>query len=233
VTDQARQPVPPLLPERARRPAAVLVACCAALIAIGAVQVAGRSRGSGPDHAVDTWIVGHLGSHYTVLRSVVDIGGGIATIVLAAALVIGCLLVRRVNGALLALISAVLASIVTEAVLKPLVHETIGSPPALTYPSGHTTDVVTIATVVVVLLLNPPRGRPGRLALIAIPVVVALIACAVAVSLIAIHWHYFTDTVAGAAVGVAVVLLTAFALDIHSVRTFLASERSAGRSISD
>jgi len=228
VTDQARQPVPPLLPAGARRPAAVLVLCCAAVITVGALAAAGRSRGSGPDNAVDSWIIGHLGSHYTLLRPVADIGGGIATAVLAAALVIGCLLVRRVNGALLALISAVLASVVTEAVLKPLVHETIGSPPALTYPSGHTTDVVTIATVIVVLLLNPPRGRLGRLALIAIPVLLALIACAVAVSLVAIRWHYFTDTVAGAAVGIAVVLLTALALDVPAIRLRLptASSRS-------
>lgn len=218
MTDRAPPPVPPLLPQRARRPAAVLVACCAALIAIGAVAAAGRSQASGPDDAVDSWIVGHLGGHLSALQVVVDLGDAIATSVLTAALVIGCLLARRINGALLALISAVLASGLTELVLKPIVHETIGSPPALSYPSGHTTNVVTLAAVVVVLLLNPPHGRPPFAARVAVAVMVALIACAVAVSLIAIHWHYFTDTVAGAAVGVAVVLLTAFGLDIHRVR---------------
>jgi len=196
----------------------VLVLCCAALIAVGAVAAAGRSQGSGPDHVVDTWIVGHLAGHPAALLAVAAVGGDLGTLVLTAALVIGCVLARRSNGALLALVSALLASALTELVLKPIVHETIGSPPALSYPSGHTTNVVTLAAVVVVLLLNPPHGRPPFAARVAVAVMVALIACAVAVSLIAIHWHYFTDTVAGAAVGVAVVLLTAFGLDIHRVR---------------
>jgi membrane-associated phospholipid phosphatase len=218
VTDQARRRVPPLLPQRARWPAAVLVACCAALIAVGAVPAAGRSRGSGPDHAVDSWIAGHLGGHYAALQAVADIGSGIGTTVLTAALVIGCLLARRVNGALLAVISAVLASVLTELVLKPLVHETIGSPPALSYPSGHTTDAFSLVAVSIVLLLAPPGGRPRPGLRLLLAVLSVLVGCAVAVSLIAIHWHYFTDTVAGAAVSVAVVLLTAFALDSHWIR---------------
>jgi len=199
----------------------VLVICCAALIAIGAIAAAGRSSGSGPDDAVDSWILAHVSSHSAVPWRVADIGGGIVTAAVTAALVIACLAARRVNGALLALVSVLLATVLTERVLKPLVGETIGSPPALSYPSGHTTEVVTLAAVVAVLLLNPPRGRPGRGARVAVVVAAALIACAVAVSLIAIRWHYFTDTVAGAAVGIAVVLLTALTLDIHRVRSRL------------
>jgi len=203
----------------------VLVACCAALIAIGAVAAAGRSQASGPDDAVDSWIVGHLGGHLSALQVVVDLGDAIATSVLTAALVIGCLLARRINGALLALISAVLASGLTELVLKPIVHETIGSPPALSYPSGHTTDAFSLAAVCVVLLLNPPGGRPAPALRVLLGVLAVLVGCAVAASLIAIHWHYFTDTVAGAAVGIGVALLTAFGLDIHRLRNRLSMIR--------
>jgi membrane-associated phospholipid phosphatase len=40
-----------------------------------------------------------------------------------------------------------------------------------------------------------------------------MVAGAVAVALVGRHAHYFTDTVGGAAVGTAVVLVTAFFLD--------------------
>jgi membrane-associated phospholipid phosphatase len=128
---------------------------------------------------------------------------------------------RRVNGALLARISAAAASVLTELLLKPLVHETIGRPPALSYPSGHTTDAFSLVMVCIVLLLAPPGGRPAPPLRLLLAVLAVLVGCGVAVSLIAIHWHYVTDTVAGAAVGVGVALLTAFGLDIHRIRNRL------------
>jgi membrane-associated phospholipid phosphatase len=87
--------------------------------------------------------------------------------------------------------------------LKPLVHRTyIGQ---VVYPSGHTATIAALAATATVLLLAPPRpemARPLRVLILAM----AYLACvAVVVGVIAVRFHYFTDTVAGAAVGIGTV----------------------------
>jgi membrane-associated phospholipid phosphatase len=218
MSDRARQPVPPLLPAPARQAALAVIGGCTVLVAVGAAAAAGRSSGDSLDRPVDRWILDHLGAHYRLLHAVADIGAGLPLLALTAVLVLACLAAGRLNGAILTVVSLAIASGLTELVLKPLVHETIGRPPALSYPSGHMTNAFSLIAVIAVLLVSPPSGRPGRRLRLALAIIAVLIGAAVAVSLIGIRFHYFTDTVAGAAVATAVVLACTFLLDTAVVR---------------
>lgn len=217
----ASEPVAPLLPAWARRPAAIAVACCAVLVGVLGGFAANRSHGNAVDRPVDAWLRHHLSSHLHALSDISYLGGSQLGIVLTAALVLACLVARRVNGALLAFVSVVVAIGVTELVLKPLVHETIKG--SLTYPSGHTASLFTLTAVIGVLLLNPPHWRPGRSVRIVLMAGLVAISCVVAVATIALNYHYFTDTIAGAALGTGVTLATAFPLDRPGVRRQLAA----------
>ena len=213
MTDQALKPAWPLLPERARRTAGLTLVGCVVVLAAGAIGAAGRSRPNSLDRPVDQWVITTFHTHLNGMDQIVDLGNPTPIIALTVIIVLGCLAVRRVNGAILAVVAVLVANALTEAVLKPIVHETIGHPGVLSYPSGHTTSVFTVVAVVAVLLVDPPRTRlPGwlRLALVILAVAVG---CVVAVSLIGIQFHYFTDTIGGVCVAVGTVLAITLLLD--------------------
>jgi undecaprenyl-diphosphatase len=84
------------------------------------------------------------------------------------------------------------------------------------------------ATVTVLLLASPQPGRANTLR-VALPALACLVGCIVAVAVIGLRWHYFTDTVAGAAVGIGTVCGLALALDLPTVRSRLGRASRAGR----
>lgn len=211
-------------------PAAIVAICCAAVFAAGAIAGAGKSHGNTLDQPVDRWVIGHLQAHLNRMYQVADLGGPKPAVVVTVIVILGCLAVRRVNGAILAPAAVLIANGLTEFVLKPAVGETIGHPGVLSYPSGHSTSAFTLVAVVVVLLINPPRTRlPGWLRL-ALAIILVAIGCAVAVSLVVIQFHYFTDTVGGACVATGVVLVIALLLDAPAARARMGrwSSRSGG-----
>jgi membrane-associated phospholipid phosphatase len=57
---------------------------------------------------------------------------------------------------------------------------------------------------------------------VAIPAAACLLGCIVAAAVVGLRWHYFTDTVAGAAVGIGTVCGLALMLDLTDVRSWLA-----------
>jgi membrane-associated phospholipid phosphatase len=70
-----------------------------------------------------------------------------------------------------------------------------------------------LAATCTVLLAGPARPRlPGVVRLLLV-LGAALIAAAVATAMVALGYHYFTDTVAGTAVAIGMVLLTALLID--------------------
>ncbi len=92
---------------------------------------------------------------------------------------------------------------------------------ALTYPSGHTATIFALAATVGILLLSPRRpGRSGVLRVL-IPAVACLLGGVVASAVIGLRWHYFTDTVAGAALGIGTACALALLLDLPVVRRWL------------
>jgi membrane-associated phospholipid phosphatase len=222
---QARQ-LPRLIPDHARRPAAIAAACCLALVAVLGALAAHRASGNAVDRPVDSWLLRNLGSHTRVLTDIVSLGDRLEVTVLTAVLALACVAARRINGAILAVISVVVAVGLTEFILKPLVHETING--SLTYPSGHTASLFALIGVVAVLMLAPPGRRPGPALRLLLVLGLILAGGIVAVALISLHYHYFTDTIAGAAVGAGVALATSFLLDGSAIRRWLAAA-SPGR----
>src|SRR5215472_4140529 len=202
----------PLLPPALRRAAALVATGCVAVTASLGLAFAGQARPDGLDAAVDAHVHSGLAQYQEQLRLLTKLGGQVPIAVLTTALILACLTTRRWRGAALAGLAVPGAVALTEYVLKPLVGRTILSGYDC-FPSGHTTALVALAATCAVLLAGPARPRlPGavRLLLILGP---ALAAAAVATAMVARGYHYFTDTVAGTAVAIGTVLLTALLID--------------------
>jgi len=209
---QPHEPVPrPLLPPGARRPAALALAGCVAVTAALAVAFARQSRADRLDAAVDARIRGGLDQYHGLLNLLAGLGGLLPVAVLTAALVLGCLVARRWRGAALAGLSVPAAVALTEYALKPLVGRSISGDPS--FPSGHATAIFALAATSAVLLANPTRPRLPRAMRRPLMGAAVVVAAAVATAMVALGYHYFTDTVAGAAVGIGMVLLTALLID--------------------
>jgi membrane-associated phospholipid phosphatase len=206
------RPGSPLIAPAARRWAFALMACCGILVAVLGVLFAHQARPDSFDRAVDSPIISWFGGHQGLSLWLAGPGSTIPATVLCAALVLGCLLTRRTKGAVLAGLALPLAVGLDDGVLKHLVHRTyLGQ---LTYPSGHTTAIVTIGASAAVLFLGPQRPARAAALRLAIPAIACLLAVAVAVGVIGLQWHYFTDTVAGAAVSIGTVCGVALGLDL-------------------
>jgi undecaprenyl-diphosphatase len=216
----------PLLAASARPRAGVLLVGCAVLVAVLGLVFARQNTADRFDHAVDSPVIAWFAGHHALALWLAFPGSMIPAVVLTAALTIGCLLTGRRRGAVLAILAVPVTAVITDWLLKPLVHRTyIGQ---VVYPSGHTATIVALAAAVTVLLLAPPRPEMPSWLRTLILAVAYLTALAVAVGVIAVRFHYFTDTVAGAAVGVGTVCGLALVLDlIPAVRPSRIPRRSA------
>ncbi len=90
-----------------------------------------------------------------------------------------------------------LAAVLVELAAKPLVGRHFEG--VLSYPSGNVTNVAAVSTALV--LAAPPRFRA------LVVVLGAAATTAMTVAVIGLRWHLPTDALAGAALGVGVVLL--------------------------
>jgi undecaprenyl-diphosphatase len=210
----------PLLAPSARPWAGALLACCAILVAALGVLFARQASADGLDHAIDSQVIAWLGGHRGLLLWLAAPGSLIPAGALCAVIVGGCLLAGRLNGAVLAAAAVPVAVGLDEALLKPLVHRTYWG--NVVYPSGHTTAVFALAATVTVLLLVPPQPARAAALRVLIPVATCVLGMVVAVAVIGLHWHYFTDTVAGAAVAIGTVCGLALLLDLPAARRWLA-----------
>ncbi|HEY3902680.1 MAG TPA: phosphatase PAP2 family protein [Streptosporangiaceae bacterium] len=201
----------PLLAGPARTWAFAVVIGCALLAAVLGVLFAGQARASWFDHLVDSPIISALGHHGLISYRLASPGTLGPAVLISGAIAVICLRFRRINGAVLALLAVPVSDGLDDAILKPLIGRTdLGQ---LTYPSGHTTAVFAMTATVAILLLVPPqqsRTRTVRVLLVLAALGIALI---VAAAVIALEWHYFTDTIGGAAVAIAVVCTLAIIID--------------------
>jgi membrane-associated phospholipid phosphatase len=220
------RPGPPLLAVSVRPWAGALLACCAILVAVLGVLFAFQATADRLDHAVDSQIITWFDGHRGLLPWLAMPGSYIPAAVLSVAIVVACLLAGRLNGAVLAAAAVPVAVGLNDGLLKHLVHRTyLGF---LTYPSGHTSAVFALAATLTVLLVIPPRPARARVLRVLIPVAACAVGGVVAIAVIALRWHYFTDTVAGAAVGIGTVCGLALILDRPATRRWLTR---AGRSL--
>jgi membrane-associated phospholipid phosphatase len=136
-----------------------------------------------------------------------------------AVVAVTALLRARPDIAALAVIGPLAAIGLTEVVLKPLVQRRYNN--WLSYPSGHTVGMLSTCTALGVIVL----GAGLTLALrVAIGVLLSAVSAVVVLALIVDGFHYFTDTVAGVALSVGVVLLVALAVDAVTVTRPAVSE---------
>lgn len=203
---------PPLLPPGMRRPAALLAAGCVVVTAGLALAFGHQGRPSRLDAVVDARVQGFLGSYQGPLHLLSGVGGLFSVTELTAALVLACLVTRRWRGAVLAALAVPAAMTLTEFVLKPVVRRSISGYDS--FPSGHATAMFALAAICAVLLANPPRPRLPRAVRLLLVAGAVLVAVAVPVAMVALGYHYFTDIVAGTAVGIGTVLLITLLIDL-------------------
>jgi membrane-associated phospholipid phosphatase len=207
-----RPPVPyPLLAPALRPFAAALLAVCLAVTVLLGAWFTHQARPGRLDAAVDRRIQASLGGHPGILDVLAGLGDKVPVTVMTVALVLICLATRRPRGAALVAVAVPTAAALTELLLKPLIGRTMRG--ALSFPSGHSTGAFAVAGACAVLLAGPSRPGMRAAARLLLTLAAYLAACAVAVALIGLGAHYLTDTIAGAAVGTAAVLVTAFILD--------------------
>jgi hypothetical protein len=202
----------------------IALAWCAVVVAVLGVIFAHQRRADGFDRLVDEPIVSWLGPHHTLLGWMEYPGTQVPAVVASFALALACLRGRRLNGAILALAAVFAATRIDDWLLKPLFDRTYLG--ALVYPSGHTSSVVAITATYALLFVLPPqqaRTRAFRLTVLAAALVVTGITV---LGVIGLRWHYFTDTIAGAAVAIGTVSALALALDWALSR--LSPARGAG-----
>ncbi len=214
------RPGRPLLAGSARQWAGVLLACCIVLVAVLGALFAHQAKADWLDHVIDSPIITWLG-RYQGLAAWLSAPGSLEPAgALSAAIVVACVLAGRLNGAVLAAAAVPATAGLNDGLFKPLVHRTYLG--VLSYPSGHTAATSALAATVVVLLLVPPQVvRTGPLRVL-LAGAACMLGCVVAAGVIGLRWHYFTDTVAGAAVGIGTVCGLALLLDLPAVRRLLA-----------
>jgi membrane-associated phospholipid phosphatase len=194
----------------------VTVSVCAAIVAGLGAWFARQTQADWLDAAVDGRLRSALLPYQHALSLVARIGDPVRGAEIALALFLLCLAARRWRGALLVAVAVPVAVGLTELLLKPLVHRTLAG--NLEFPSGHATSAFTLATCCAVLLARPLRPWLPRAVRAAAALIALLLAASVAVAVVVLGFHYVTDTVGGAAVGIGTVLATALVLDRYAPR---------------
>jgi len=217
----------PLLGGARRIPAGLTLAACVIVVVALGLLFNGQTGPDRLDNAIDSPVIAFFGGRKTLLLWLAFPGTLIPAAVISAAVVIACLIARRFNGAVLAATAVPVAAGLGDGLLKHLFHRTyLGQ---IAFPSGHTAAAAALTAMLAILFLIPPQGvrtRAARALLVAAACVITVI---VVLGVIGLRWHYFTDCVAGAAVGTGAVLTLAFLIDLASAVVSNARKLPAGR----
>jgi membrane-associated phospholipid phosphatase len=202
----------PLLGDTRRTWAGLTLAACMIVVVLFGLLFRGQTGPDSFDNAVDSPVIAFFSGHHVLLDWLIVPGDLIPAIAISAVTAFGCVIAGRLNGAVLAVIAVPAAAGLDDGLLKHLFHRTYLG--VLSFPSGHTTSVVAMTATLAILLLVPPQQARTRTARAALVTAACLITAVVAMGVIGLRFHYFTDTVAGAAVGVGTVLALALLLDL-------------------
>ncbi len=206
-TPGASQPAPDDPIRAAAHPGAVETLVGAVMVAVSIGAAVAVSVHPGPN-ALDRWgfrAAPHA-PHSVVLVRITDLG---SPVVLFAGALLAAVVVRHDRmRALACLAGPLLAALLVEYSFKPLVGRHFEG--VLSYPSGSTADVAALATA---WALAVPRR--ARLAVIACG---ALVTVAMGVAVTGLRWHYPSDALGGAVLGVGIVILVDGVLHLGQVR---------------
>jgi membrane-associated phospholipid phosphatase len=189
----------------------LLAGCVTVLVTLG-LLFRDQARPDRFDSAVDTAVIAAFRGHQGVLPWLARPGSTGPLIAVSVAIAVGCLLARRLNGAVLAACAVPVTAFADDAVLKHLFGRShLGQ---LSYPSGHAASAMTLATVLGVLLHDPAQRAAPRLARAGLVAAACAATAAVAIGVVGLRWHYCTDAVGGIALGTGTVLALAFLIDL-------------------
>jgi membrane-associated phospholipid phosphatase len=205
----------PLLGERVRGPAVLVIALAIIVIVVFGMRYADQDMPGHLDRSIDALIRHALHREQPITAALVSLGNPGQATVLVAAVAGAAAIARRWAGVLLTIVGTVTAVAITDLILKPLIGRL--SYGHLSFPSGHTTVVAAVALATAILIAGARWPRSMILRLVAGLAAVAVAVC-VAISLVALRVHYATDTVAGYCVALATVLAVAFCLDFFGPR---------------
>ncbi|MEV6977532.1 phosphatase PAP2 family protein [Kitasatospora sp. NPDC093806] len=211
------RPAPARLLPAPRGGLGLIAALAAAVVLALGIRYAGVGAPGSVDARVGEALDGP-GPLWWDLASVLDaLGEPVGATVLVAAVLTGCLLLRRPRAAVFTVVAVGLAVGLTT-VLKHVVGRTIHGG-YLSYPSGHTAFATALA-LVVTLLATHRRGRdgpgpgPGRTAGLLLLLAAALVAgAAMGWAQVVMGAHYPTDTLGGFCTALAVVPATGWLVD--------------------
>jgi membrane-associated phospholipid phosphatase len=204
--------VRPLLGDTRRTRAGMALAACVIVVVVTGLLFRGKTGPDGFDNAIDSPVIALFRTHGGLLPWLALPGTLIPTVAISIATAAGCLFAKRPTGAVLAVAAVPAATGLTDGLLKHLFHRTYLG--ALSFPSGHSTSVTGMTATLALLLLVPPQQARTRAVRAAVVGAACLLTVMVVIGVIGLRWHYFTDTVAGAAVGVGTVLGLALLLDL-------------------
>ncbi|MEU5095467.1 phosphatase PAP2 family protein [Streptomyces sp. NPDC020996] len=202
---------PAALPPSLRVPLGLI----AALAALAVVGLGVLYAGHGEPGRVDRWIIrptadGVRPPWRHVALALDFLGEPAGSVLLIAACVAGCLLLRCPRAAVLVVAGAAVA-VGTATLLKHLVGRTIHGD-NLSYPSGHTAFFTALALVAARLVTG--RLGLGRTAGTSLVLAAALVAgAAMGWAQVALGAHYPTDVLGGWCTALAVIPATAWLVD--------------------
>lgn len=152
------------------------------------------------------------------------------TVPLLVLVVLAALLAQRWDVAVFVAASPILAILLTEVVLKPLVgryltYPAVGfvEPTSGAFPSGHETGLAALTVELTVLVLRAPIAAGWRALVVAVLAAWTVIG---AVGLTVNLYHYATDAIGGICVAIVVVLAVALAVDAVTSRLSSPAARS-------
>ncbi len=189
------------------RPVVMVAAVCTLIVTTLALVFSDQRVASAFDQQVYSMVYKQFVGERGVLQAMLVPTEPVLLIIVLGLVVMVSVARHRPRLAVLAVIGPLLA-VGLNGLLKPWIDRTINNG-SLAFPSGHTTGMVAVLTVFVVGALTSSRIWLSAL-VIAVEVLVTVVGT---VALVGMKYHYVTDTVGGACLAVATVLVVALGID--------------------
>jgi membrane-associated phospholipid phosphatase len=192
------------------RPVVAISALCAAVVIALGLAFGRQPVGSALDQSVYSMIYKQFVGERALLQAMLMPTEPVLLIIVIALVVMLAIARHRPRLAVLAIAGPLVSVGLCSAVLKPLFARTINNG-SLAFPSGHTSGLVSVLTVLILAVLTNTRAGKALKSLVIVAGFV--IAAVAAVALVGMKYHYITDTVGGGFLAVTTVLAVALGID--------------------
>jgi membrane-associated phospholipid phosphatase len=184
---------------------AVVSALCAIAVVTLGLLFDHEKAASALDESVYSMVYKNFVGERSVLQAMLVPTEPVLLVIIMGLVAMAAVARRRPRLAVLAVVGPLVA-VGVNALLKPAIGRTINNG-NLAFPSGHTTGLVAVLTVLVLAVAT--RKSLASL-MIAVGFVITIVA---AIALIGMKYHYVTDTIGGACLALATVLAVALSID--------------------